>query len=182
MGPRWTGAIAVVSIIAMLFTGCSSSPPEEKGQLRAEDRDSGFALSISSPKQVWAVGKPIAVEAELAYLGPGERKVFGPGPGSHIGFSVVELTGRRRMQAGWLLACVSWTMSPDPITTPLIKGAGWDAADPDAAFYQQWIADPEFRLPVGRWEVAADAPFSLGPDSCGGQDVALHASITLTVQ
>ncbi len=182
MGSRSTGTIVVGSLLAILFTGCSASRSEKTGQLRAEDRDSGFVLTITSPRQVWAVDEPIVVDAEFAYLGPGERKVFGPGPGSHIGFSVIELTGHRRMEAIWLLACASWTMNRAPLSTPLIKSGGWDANDPDAAFYQLFVDDPEFRLPVGRWEVAADAPFSLGPDSCGGQSVNLHASLTLIVQ
>ena len=171
-------AMAVGSLLVVAMSGCSFIT----GPVRAEDRDSGFVLTITSPRQVWAVGEPIVVNAELAYHGPGERKVFGPGPGSHIRFDVIELTGHRRMESLWKLGCASWTMNGAPISTPMIKGGGWDANDPDAAFYEQFVQEPEFRLPAGRWEVAAHAPFSLGPDSCGGQTVDLQAALTLIVQ
>ena len=162
--------------VAVLVTGCVAT------RIRAEDRDRGFLLTISAPRQVWASGQPIAVSSEFSYLGPGATEVWGPGPGPHVGFDVVELTGHRKMQAIWLLACQSWTMTRLPITTPFRKGGGYSDDDPDAAFYRQYFADPEFRLPAGRWQITATAPFSLGPDSCGGPAVDLRASITLTVQ
>jgi hypothetical protein len=68
------------------------------------------------------------------------------------------------------------------ITTPFHKGGGWTAEDPDAAFYEQFSADPEFRLPAGRWQVSAVAPISLGPVDCGGTTVNLRASLVLTVE
>lgn len=168
--------MAACLTVGLLFTGCSSGP------VRAEARDRGLLLTISAPRQVWGAGQPIEVSSEFSYLGPGAKEVWGPGPGPHVGFDVVELTGDRKMQAAWLLACQSWLMTRLPITTPFHKGGGYSADDPDAAFYRQFFADPEFRLPAGRWQITATAPFSLGPDSCGGPPINLRASVTLTVE
>lgn len=169
-------------LVALVITACSTTSSTKAGAIRAEARDRGFVLSISTPHQVWAPGRPIEVRAEFSYRGPGAKEVWGPGPGDHVGFDVVELTGDRKMQHLWLLACQSWFMTRAPITTPFRKSGMWTAEDPDAAFYQQYLADPEFRLPAGRWQVTAAAPFSLGPDSCGGPQVDLRASLTLVVQ
>lgn len=160
----------------MLLTGCVATP------IRAEDRDRGFLLTISAPHQVWGAGQPIEVSSRFSYLGAGATKVWGAAPGPHVRFDVVELTGHRKMHAGWRQGCASWLMTQLPITTPFNKSGGWTDEDPDAAFYRQYFADPEFRLPAGRWQITATAPFSLGPDTCGGPNVDLRASLTLTVQ
>ena len=169
-------SLAGCIVVALLLTGCSASATQ------AEARDRGFLLTISSPRQTWAAGEPIEVSAALSYLGPAATQVWGPGPGGHIGFDLVELNGRRKLQAAWHLACQSWLMTRNPITTAFRKSGGWSADDPDVDWYEAFLADPEFRLPAGRWRVTATAPFSLGPDACGGPSVDLRASVTLIVE
>jgi hypothetical protein len=120
------------------------------------------------------------VSAELSYVGPGTVTVSGPGPGPHVKFAVVELTGNREMQPLWLLACQYWTMTRVPLAVAFAKSGGWSPEEPDAAFYEAYLDDPEFRLPSGVWQVSAIAPLSIG--DCTGQDVSLKATVTLTVQ
>jgi hypothetical protein len=147
--------------------------------VRSEDREAGFLLTISSPHLVWGADQPISVSAEFSYLGPGSVAVSGPGPGPHVKFAVVELTGDREMQPLWLMACAYWEMSRNPLAYPFRKGGG-SPDEPNAAFYEVWSAEPEFLLPPGRWEVSALAPFSLG--QCSGRNINLKATVTLTVQ
>ena len=81
----------------------------------------------------------------------------------------------------WLLACQQWKMAGVPILVPFNKSGGWSPDEPDAGFYAAYLDDPEFRLPQGRWEVTAYAPFSVR-DCDSGEDINLKASVTLTVQ
>ena len=84
------------------------------------------------------------------------------------------------MQPLWLLACQYWEMTRSPLAYPFRKGGGYSPDEPNAAFYEAYFDDPEFRLPPGRWEVSALAPLSIG--DCAGQNVSLKATLTLTVQ
>jgi hypothetical protein len=165
-------------LAAAVLAGCSATTPSVRG----EDRQAGFLLTISSPHLVWDADQPIIVSAEFSYLGPGSVTVSGPGPGSHVAFEIVELTGTRKMEPIWLLACVTWQMTRVPETVPFHKSGGYTAEDPDAAFYEAWLAEPEFRLPAGRWRVTALAPFMTGSGCVGGRDVNLRASFVITVR
>ena len=173
------GSIAVF-LAAAALGGCSGALSSQTGIVRAEDRDSSFLLTISTPHLVWRADQPISVSAEFSYLGPGSVTVSGPGPGPHVKFGVVELTGDREMEPLWLMACAYWEMSRNPLAFPFRKGGGYSSDEPNAAFYEAWLAEPEFRLPPGRWEVSAFAPFSLG--QCSGRNINLEATVTLTVQ
>ena len=177
---RQRGRYLALSVTVTLLAGCGANPSSASGQVRAEDRDSGFLLTISTPHLVWSANQPISVSAEFSYLGPGSVAVAGPGPGSHVAFAVVELTGSREMQPLRLLACQYWEMGRNPLAYPFRKGGGYSPDEPNAAFYAAYFDEPEFRLPPGRWEVSALAPFSLG--DCGGRSIGLKASVTLTVQ
>jgi hypothetical protein len=161
--------------LAMVVTGCAPAP------IRAEDRDSGFLLTISTPRAEWSSHEAISVSAEFSYLGPGTATVTGPGPGRHVAFAVVELTGKREMQPLWLLGCVTWKMTRTPLAYPFQKSVAYSPDEPDASFYEAWADDPKFTLPPGRWEVSALAPFSLG-GGCGGHSINLKATVTLTVK
>ena len=166
-----------IGVALVLGAGCALGSPN----FTAEDREGAFLLTITTPRLVWAADQPIAISATFNYLGPGSVELAGPGPGPHVRFGVLELTGDRKMEPLWLLACQHWDMTNLPLAVPFAKAGGWSADAPDAAFYEAYFDDPEFRLPPGRWEVSAHAPFSLG--DCGsGQDINLKATITLTVQ
>lgn len=86
------------------------------------------------------------------------------------------------MGPSWLLGCVSWVMTRSPITTHYLKSGGYGIGEPDADFYQSFLADPIFRLAPGRWKLTAYAPLTIGPEGCRGTRVDLKASITLIVQ
>jgi hypothetical protein len=176
----WHLMTMVVSI-CLLSSACSLMSGNAHG-IRNETRESDFQLAIFSPREVWAAGAPIEVTAELSYVGPGARQVWGPGPGDHFAFDLEELTGVRKLQGSFLLACLSFSLTRSPIAAAFRKGADASQEDPDAAFDSTFLDDPQLRLPVGRWKITASAPFSLGPDPCGGARVDLLASITLTVE
>ncbi|HTI29395.1 MAG TPA: hypothetical protein VL687_03440 [Methylomirabilota bacterium] len=174
MARRLRPFVAVL-LAAVVLAACLATT-----SVRSEDREAGFLLTISSPHLVWGADQPISVSAEFSYLGPGSVAVSGPGPGPHVKFAVVELTGDREMQPLWLMACAYWEMSRNPLAYSFRKGGGYSPDEPNAAFYEAWNAEPEFLLPPGRWEVSALAPFSLG--QCAGRNINLKATVTLTVQ
>ena len=180
MTRQWFRPLGVVLAVAAL-AGCGDQSASSDGAVRAEDRDSGFLLAISTPHLVWGANQPIAVSAELSYLGPKSVAVSGAGPGPHVRFEVIGLTGTRRMDAAWRLACVTWQMTNVPLGVPFNKSVAYSPDEPDAAFYQAYFDDPEFRLPAGRWQVSAVAPpFAVG--GCSGENVDLRAGFTLTVK
>jgi hypothetical protein len=169
--------VLVVVTGAVLAGGANLS---QGWAVRVEDRERGFLLAISTPQLEWSAEQAISVSADLSYLGPGSITVSGPGPGSHVAFEVVELTGTRKMEPLWLLACVTWKMTAVPLAIPFRKSGGYSPDEPDAAFYEAYFAEAEFRLPAGRWRVSALGPFSVG--DCSGPNVNLRAGFTLTVK
>ena len=169
---------AAVALAVVLLSACSAAT----SPVRGEDRQAGFLLTISSPHVVWGADQPIIVSAEFSYLGSDSVTVSGPGPGPLVAFEIVELTGSRKMEPIWELACATWQMTRVPLAYPFRKSGGYSPDEPDAAFYEAYMADPEFRLPERRWAVTAVAPFMTGPGCVGGQAINLRASFVITVQ
>lgn len=171
-------ALAFVSVLA----ACGAPASSVSAPASAEARDADFILVITSPADQWAVGQAIEVEARLSYVGPGEEETtIWSSVGGVISFEVVELTGRRRMDAIRDAACARYSIShAKPIKTLYRKSGEINPGGPDEAFYREFFDDPLFRLPSGRWRITAWA--SLAVQECGGRQVDLRASLTITVK
>jgi hypothetical protein len=140
-----------------------------------------WTLSLMPGKTEYAAGESIDVAAILAYDGElGTRTLVGSGSGL-VGFSIGQLDGDLSMGGLMTSDCRPYEItSGEPLTLPYAKGAGWSADDPNAAFYEEWVRDPEFTLPAGAWRIRASANFALG--ECGGRMVSLDTSIVITVR
>jgi hypothetical protein len=76
--------------------------------------------------------------------------------------------------------CKPYRLDVDrPITSPIVKSAGWGADDPNADFYYTWIkSEPEVHLPAGIWTITAFAWFTQG-ELCNGQSYVLRATVPM---
>ena len=131
-----------------------SSPPTARALV------DDFLLEIASPRDTWQAGEPISVTASLTYLGTGATTVIGAGSGP-IAFGVREVGGTREMAALLTYDAVPHRIGPEPYLVEYRKSGGWSPGDdPNEAFYEEFFADPEFRLPPGSWEITAWARFA----------------------
>lgn len=178
MTARWLAAGLLV-----LTTGCGGlgapSVYEPTAMPEAKVRSGDFTLEISSPRDTWPAGSPIEVTATLAYNGPGSTTVYGPEP-HPLSFGVREIGGTREMAASLTYAGAPIHIGPEPLVVAYRKSGGWSPGDdPNEAFYEEFFADPLFRLPPGRWEVYVWARFAT--EDGGRYSVDVTAGLWLTV-
>lgn len=138
-----------------------------------------FTLEISSQRDTWPAGEPIEVTATLTYLGAGSTTIYGPEP-DPLSFGVREIGGAREMPAFLTYYGAPLRVGPEPLVAEYRKSGGWSPEDPNAAFYQEFLADPEFHLPPGRWEVYVWARFAT--EDGGPYTVDTTARLVLTVE
>jgi len=140
-----------------------------------------FTIEITSVRDCWPSGEPIEVTATLSYDGTRATTIWGAGAGP-VTFTVREIGGTRLMEALFTYDCESREIGPTaPIVVDYVKSGGWDPGhDPNEAFYEEYFADPEFRLPTGRWEVEAWTRFAV--EECGPYAVDMRAALVLTVE
>jgi WD40-like Beta Propeller Repeat len=181
------GAAAILLLVTFVVAGSlgrppassgSSSPsPTASGQM-AVIEEQGLRLELRTDRTTYTEDEPISVSATLTYLGPEQSVTLYHG-NPMITFDLVELSGQRVMM-GTVDAVCRQTVATrgQPISIPFVKGASWTADDPNAAFYQDWIADPVLQLPVGSWNVLAEGQFSL--DGCGNP-INIGQKLTVTV-
>jgi hypothetical protein len=151
-----------------------SAPPTAR--VRAGD----FTLEIATPLERWEAGEPIAVSATLTYEGSGTSTIYGPEP-VPLSFGVREIGGTREMAAFLTYYGAPLRIGPEALVVEYRKSGGWSPGDdPNEAFYEDFFADPEFRLPAGRWEVTAWARFAT--EEGGPYTVDATAALVLTVE
>jgi hypothetical protein len=169
--------------VAVLLAGCGGATAPRVYQPSASPqplvRSGGFTLEITSPRDTWEAGEPIEVTATLTYLGAGSTAVWGAGSGP-IAFGVREIGGTREMGALLTADCEAHEIGPGLFVAEYGKSGGWGPDDPNAAFYQEFFGDPEFRLPAGRWEITAWARFAT--EECGPYTVDTRAGLVLLVE
>lgn len=181
--------LLAAALVAACGSGASASPSAEAvpvptarpgATVRAVDADGPFRLILELAGRSFAAGEPIEGRAWLELVpGAGAFDLRGSGSGL-IAVETIQLDGTWDLRAGWNLDCGSHRLAPgEPITAGLVKSGGFTEDDPNAAAYRAFFADPLFRLPAGRWEVAAVAWFDVG--ECGGPEVTLRAPIELVV-
>lgn len=170
---RLFGFVAVLALAA-----CGSPTPS------AVDTDGAYRLTFVLPQTTYRTTDAISGTATLELI-DGKEATIGVAYDGALGFSFDEVGGTRHMGTIWLQSCRDVAIEAGtPITSGIEKGAAWSSGDPDAAFYQSFIADPEFHLPTGAWEVSGLASFldggcSVGPG--GPVDRELTATIRVTI-
>ncbi len=184
-----TAILAIAALVVACVDGPTASPsgeavpvptPPPGPIVRAVDVDGPFQLVLELAGRSFAAGEPIEGRAWLELVpGAGAFDLWGSG-GGLIAIETVQLDGTWDLRAAWTADCAPHRLAPGaPIGGGLVKSGGFSEDDPNAAAYRAFFADPLFRLPAGRWEVAAVAAFAVG--ECGGPEVALRAPIEIVV-
>ena len=149
-----TSGLAILVVAAL--SACSLLSPS------AVDTQGAFRLTFSLPQATYDASEEINGIATLAVTNGKSATIAGSGNGP-LGFSFDEVGGTRHMDAVWRESCRRYEVEPgSPITSAIKKSAGWSAEDPNAAFYQAFIEDPQVHLPPGTWDISAVASFSEG--------------------
>ncbi len=183
------GAAAVLLLVAFLASGpfaadrtpsATDAPAAvpSGGQLVTVEQD-GFRLELWTDRKRYTTDEPISIAATLTYLGP-EDSVTLYHPDPILTFLLNEQSGTRSMGGGVDDVCRQTVVRRDePISIPYTKSAAWTPDDPNAAFYQEWMNDPQLYLPSGTWTVVADGQFSIS--ACGGRDVSIGQKVDISV-
>ena len=187
--------VAAVALTALAFGlgrsldigSRSSSPdpsePPANPPAVAETRVGDFILTISSPKTVWTTEESIEVTAALTYVGLQTNMTIGQGI-PPVGFTLRSASGDGPTLIGMQLQpCLQYDVSANqPLVEVYRKGVPItaDGRPVDAAppFDQEFLNDPQLRLPIGEWEFTALTDFA--ERGCG-DDYQLGVSITLQV-
>jgi hypothetical protein len=145
----------------------------------ATDIEGRFVLTFELPRATFTSTDAITATATLGTTDGRDAGIVASG-GGPLGFSFTEIGGTRQMGFGMTDDCVRYTIGAQaPITSGIRRSGGWGSGDPNAAFYQQFFADPEVHLPAGTWDIAAVAVFAEA--TCGGIQRNLSATIRVTI-
>jgi hypothetical protein len=63
----------------------------------------------------------------------------------------------------------------------LTKSGSWNGDDPDAAFIQEFVRDPQLHLPAGRWRITADLGGYLAECSADAPGISLQTVLEIGV-
>jgi len=165
---------ARMTLLAVLALAACGTPSPS-----AIDAEGAFRLIFRLPQATYQTTEPISGTATLAVTDGQDASISASGDGP-LGFSFVEVGGTRRMDAAWHDDCRHFTLeAKSPMSSAIKKSGGWSGEDPNAAFYQAFIADPEVHLPPGTWDISAVASFYEG--DCGRVTHYLTATIRVTI-
>jgi hypothetical protein len=174
--------LALLAVFVFL-AACASPPPSPSPS--AAVSDGTFSLAIEVGNGPLRSADAIDLRAILTYLGPAVSITVTPPDSGLVAFDFEQVGGRLQMLAGSRLICSepATLVRQTPVTVHSVKMAGWTGDDPNAAFYQQWIADPAVHLPAGQWRITALARLYDGP-SCDkpAPNHELRTSLTIEVE
>jgi hypothetical protein len=168
--------------MALILIACGPAPtpsPTAAEPVVAVDEQGQFRLELELPKTTYAAGEPIEGIARLLFAGPGEIKVGGSG-GGLIGFSLIDVDGRRDVGGGQDASCADYAFEPQGgYTSGLTKSGGYSPDDPADDFIEAFLNDPVYRLPAGTWEIQAWSNFLR--KGCALPETRLSASVRIVV-
>jgi len=143
--------------------------------------DGAITLSAVAEPVVVAPGEIIEVTATLSNDGPEDVEIFGSGTGI-VFFSVTRLEdGLTSGPPGMNGDC-----SPHPLTAgertevPFSKNGGYSPEDPNAAFMEAYLAEPELTLPAGTWRIDVAAYGSLASGCLPPLDLNIALIVTVS--
>jgi len=143
--------------------------------------DAPFSLRIRAESASYRFGEGIQVTAWLTYSGPKEREELAASFSGIVLYSWEQLDGPLRREAGYRLNCQSYAINRgQPIRIPFAKSGAFSGEDPDAAFWRQYFADPDFHLPVGRYRIHAKSYFFI--HDCQVSEPGLDAAVEIDVR
>ncbi len=155
---RGRGLVSLVATWMLVLTGCTAGTPPASTAVSVSSATTTvepYQLSFVLQQATFAERDIVDGLASLVATDGGDHEVCGA-IGGLFAFSYLEVGGTRRMDAARDYGAAPYTVASDPpMTSHLRKSGGWTPDDPNAAFYQQWVDDPELRLPAGTWEITA---------------------------
>jgi hypothetical protein len=144
----------------------------------------GLHLEIISSETTYPCADPIDVKAQLSYAGPGASTVIGTAGSGPVAFGVRQLDGTLQLQPAVRADCRDVTVSREEmLDIPFVKSGGVPDLPPALnAFAQKYFADPVLHLPIGNWEIYAEANYVPGGcDNPSGDQRYTRASVVVTV-
>ena len=128
--------------------------PPLSGQGAAQDDT--FSLTIETGDTRFVADEPIAITTTLRYIGTRERRTIISHGGGPVSFGVEQLDGPVDNGPEWDTSATPFGYRRGDVQDiPFGKSGGWDGDDPMADFWRAWFADPELRLPAGRYRITA---------------------------
>lgn len=170
-----------VLVIGLILTACGSAdPPADLPRSNVATGD-GFTLAVMVDEPVVSSGDPIAIEASLAFNGPGNATLSGSGSGP-VAFSVTRPSdGLTSGEPAWTGDCARLEFAAGEAKRyPFQKSGGFSGDEPNAGFLREYFSQPELRLPVGRWRVDVIAVGAIG-EECSGPTLDLETWIVVEV-
>lgn len=152
----------------------------ETGPIVAMTQSGGFSLTIRSPRERYAAGEPIDVEATFSHSGEEPVDIYHSREGSPLDFGIVEpVLGDLVLGPGGRLPCIGTMLEPGYSESAAFRKSGsWTSADPLADEYEAFTRDPLLRLSEGTWHIYAVARFSI--DECGNA-IEMRAELEIDV-
>jgi len=170
-----------LSLLVLVLAACGRVEVPGSPPIQNTTRTEDLQLTLALPKTVWAAGEPITGAAALLVLDEGVTEASGSGSGLIL-FDFEELDGTRRMLAPRTMDCRPYRLKPGvPIPMPLqVSGGSWDAGDPHAEFYRQFLSDRTVRLPAGEWRISSTAALIPAPE-CAAAEVMATVHVDISV-
>ena len=158
-----------------LLDWCSGSCPS------TVTTDGQFRLELVMPHQDWKTTDTISGTAILDRHVTVPTTIYGSGMGL-IGFEYDEVGGNHHVLGVMTADCRPYPLDPaTPINAGLSKSGAVGDNEPDAAFLDSFLADPQIHLPAGIWDITAIATFMDG-DACSGSTHSMKATVRITVE
>lgn len=180
-----SAAVAALAAWLVVVAGCGPSIPSLQPEVNVPVFGSAaeppFRLTLTAERGQYEAGQAIQVLARLDYEGlEPSVAMWGSGSGP-VGFSIEQLDGPFDLGGAWTADCVKSSIDAAGQLIPFEKAGGWSSDDPMAAQFQQFMADPFFRLPPGTYRITALADFYLAECAQDAPHVDLSTSIDLVV-
>jgi hypothetical protein len=176
-GARVGPALVMMAVMA----SCGADDSDSAAGPRAIDRDGNFVLEFTVAEPRYVENEPIVAAARLQYRGAANvAHLWGSGTGP-IFFKIEQLDGDIDTSPGGHDDCVPYDVfNGRPLEAAFRKNHGWSADDPMAAFWEDFSADPQLRLPAGRYRLSALVSLLIGT-GCDGDLLDMRSSIEIEV-
>ena len=173
------------SLVALLLVGCTAGPTTPADQspdpTHSTVDEGRFQLTFVVARTTLRPGDAIDGVATLRLLQPGPGALSGSGTGV-LAFSFHEVGGAgRAVEPVFRADCVPHRIGVgQPITSTIVKSGAVSGSEPDAAFKRSFLDDPLVHLPIGTWDITAQAGFVDGAN-CEGQGHSIRAAVRVLV-
>lgn len=99
-----------------------------------------------------------------------------------LAFSFHEVGGAgRSVEPVFTADCVPHRIGVErPITSTIVKSGAVSGSEPDAAYKRSFLDDPLVHLPIGTWDITAQAGFVAGAN-CEGPGHSIRATVRVRV-